>query len=243
MIGTGATGVQVIQEVAKTAGHLTVFQRSPNYCAPLLNRPIDAETQLEIKASYPEIFERCRESHGCFLHKTDLRKALEVTPEEREAFYEKLYGEPGFWHLDGELRDILTDPAANDHHQRVHPAQDSRTGQDAETAEKLIPRDHGFGTGASPWRPTITRLYNQPNVRLVDLRETPIERITLKGVKTSDAEYECDIIIYATGFDAITGVVRPHRHQRAGRACASRTNGPKVPGPTSDCRSRGSRIS
>ena len=114
VIGTGATGVQVIQEVAKTAGHLTVFQRSPNYCAPLLNRPIDAETQLEIKASYPEIFERCRESHGCFLHKTDLRKALEVTPEEREAFYEKLYGEPGFGIWMGNFRDILTDPAAND---------------------------------------------------------------------------------------------------------------------------------
>ncbi len=76
VIGTGATGVQVIQEVAKTAAHLTVFQRRPNYCAPLLNRPIDAETQRKIKASYPEIFERCRESHGCFIHKADPRKAL-----------------------------------------------------------------------------------------------------------------------------------------------------------------------
>ena len=84
--------------------------------------------QLEIKASYPEIFERCRESHGCFLHKTDLRKALEVTPEEREAFYEKLYGEPGFGIWMGELPRHPDRSGRERHHQRVHPAQDSRTG-------------------------------------------------------------------------------------------------------------------
>ena len=205
VIGTGATGVQVIQEVAKTAGHLTVFQRSPNYCAPLLNRPIDAETQLEIKASYPEIFERCRESHGCFLHKTDLRKTFEVTPEEREAFYEKLYGEPGFGIWMGNFRDILTDPAANDTISEFIRRKIRERVRNPETAEKLIPRDHGFGTRRVPLETNYYEVYNQGNVLLVDLRETPIERITPKGVKTSDAEYECDIIIYATGFDAITG--------------------------------------
>ncbi len=96
VIGTGATGVQVIQEIAKTAGHLTVFQRTPNYCAPLHNGPIDDETQRQIKASYPEIFEKCRQSHGGFVHNADSRFALQVSPEEREAFYEKLYSEPGF---------------------------------------------------------------------------------------------------------------------------------------------------
>ena len=87
VIGTGATGVQVIQEVAKTAAHLTVFQRTPNWCAPLHNAPIDAKTQAEIKSSYPEIFRKCRESFGGFLHSPDPRSALEVGAEEREAFW------------------------------------------------------------------------------------------------------------------------------------------------------------
>ena len=91
VIGTGATGVQTIQEVAKTVGHLTVFQRSPNYCAPLHNSPITAEEQPKIRAGYPETFARCRASHGGFIHKADHRNALEVSAEEREAFLEKLY--------------------------------------------------------------------------------------------------------------------------------------------------------
>src|SRR5262249_27322035 len=146
VIGTGATGVQVIQEVAKTAGELTVFQRSPNYCAPLLNRPIDAPTQREIKASYPEIFARCRESHGCFLHKADPRKTFEVTAEERLAFFEKLYGEPGFGIWMGNFRDILTDAAANATISDFVRRKIRQRVADPMTAEKLVPRDHGFGT-------------------------------------------------------------------------------------------------
>ena len=86
VIGTGATGVQAITEIAKTVGHLTVFQRSPNWCAPLHNGPIDAATQRRIKARYPEIFARCRDSFGCFIHDADRRNALEVSPAVREAF-------------------------------------------------------------------------------------------------------------------------------------------------------------
>jgi cation diffusion facilitator CzcD-associated flavoprotein CzcO len=113
VIGTGATGVQVIQEVAKTAAHLTVFQRTPNWCAPLGNRPIDAATQERIKSTYPEIFARCRETHGQFLHKADPRNAVDVSPAEREAFWEKLYHEPGFGIWMGNFRDILIDKRAN----------------------------------------------------------------------------------------------------------------------------------
>jgi cation diffusion facilitator CzcD-associated flavoprotein CzcO len=94
VIGTGATGVQTIQEVAKTAGHLTVFQRTPNWCAPLHNRPITEEEQRTIKASYPEIFRRCQETFSCFLHTPDPRGTFEVTKEEREAPYERLYATP-----------------------------------------------------------------------------------------------------------------------------------------------------
>ncbi len=205
VIGTGATGVQVIQEVAKTAGHLTVFQRTPNYCAPLLNRPIDAETQRTIKASYPEIFERCRQSHGCFIHQADPRKALEVSAEEREAFYEKLYGEPGFGIWMGNFRDILVDQAANDTISEFMRRRIRERVKDPKVAEKLVPRDHGFGTRRVPLETDYYEVYNQVNVWLVDIRETPIERITPTGIKTSDAEYAFDMIIYATGFDAITG--------------------------------------
>jgi cation diffusion facilitator CzcD-associated flavoprotein CzcO len=205
VIGTGATGVQVIQEVAKTAGHLTVFQRTPNYCAPLQNSPIDDDTQRQIKASYPEIFDKCRESHGGFLHNADSRYALAVSPEDRDAFYEKLYGEPGFGIWMGNFRDIFVDPEANDTISEFIRNKIRKRVKNPEVAEKLVPTDHGFGTRRVPLETNYYEVYNQDNVRLVDVRETPIEHITPTGIKTSDAEYEFDLIIYATGFDAVTG--------------------------------------
>ena len=205
VIGTGATGVQTIQEVAKTAGHLTVFQRSPNYCAPLHNSPIDEESQRKIKASYPEIFARCRASHGAFLHKADHRNALEVSPEEREAFLETLYAEPGFGIWMGNFRDMFTDQKANDAVSEFIIKKIRERVKDPLLAEKLIPRDHGFGTRRVPLETKYYEVYNQDNVRLVDIGEAPIERITPTGIETSAAVYEFDIIIYATGFDAVTG--------------------------------------
>jgi cation diffusion facilitator CzcD-associated flavoprotein CzcO len=90
VIGSGAFGVQAITEIAKTMGRLTVFQRTLNRCAPLRNSRIDAETMGKIRATYAEVFARCRETYGCFIHGADPRNALEVSDEEREAFYEKL---------------------------------------------------------------------------------------------------------------------------------------------------------
>src|SRR5207237_209459 len=113
IIGTGATAVQAITESAKTVGHLTVFQRTPNWCAPLHNSPIDATSQARIKATYPEIFARCRQSFGCFIHDADPRKALEVSAGEREALFEKLYREPGFGIWMGNFRDVLVNEEAN----------------------------------------------------------------------------------------------------------------------------------
>jgi cation diffusion facilitator CzcD-associated flavoprotein CzcO len=205
VIGTGATGVQTIQEVAKTAGHLTVFQRTPNWCAPLHNSRIDAETQRRIKAGYPEMFARCRETFACFLHTPDPRGTFEVTPEERGAFFEKLYAERGFGIWQGNFRDILTDPKANDAISEFVARKIRQRVKDPKVAEKLIPRNHGFGTRRVPLETKYYEVYNQPNVQLVDINETPIERITPAGIKTKDAEYAFDIIIYATGFDAITG--------------------------------------
>ena len=205
VIGTGATGVQTIQEVSKTAGQLTVFQRTPNWCAPLHNRPITAEEQQQIKASYPEIFRRCQETFSCFLHTPDPRGTFEVTPEEREAFLEELYASPGFGIWVGNFRDYLTDKAANAVVSDFVARKIRQRVKDPKVAEMLIPKNHGFGTRRVPLETRYYECYNQPNVTLVDARATPIERITPTGIRTTGAEYEFDIIIFATGFDALTG--------------------------------------
>src|SRR2546428_695699 len=205
VIGTGATGVQTITEVAKTAGHLTVVQRTPQWCAPLHNATIGKEEMHRIRANYAEIFARCQATYGCFIHATDPRATSEVTPEEREAFWEKLYGEPGFGIWMGNFRDILVDREANKLISDFLARKIRQRVTDPAVAEKLIPNNHGFGTRRGPLESGHFEVYNQPNVTLVDLTETPIERITPTGITTSDAAYACDIIIYATGFDAITG--------------------------------------
>ena len=205
VIGTGATGVQTIQTIAGQVGHLTVFQRTPNWCAPLHNGKIDAETQVQIKAGYPEMFARCQETFACFLHTPDPRGTFEVTDEEREAFYEKLYGERGFGIWQGNFRDILTDSEANATISDFVARKIRQRVKDQALAEKLVPRNHGFGTRRLPLETFYYEVYNRDNVELVDLKETPIECITPAGITTSDREFEFDIIIYATGFDALTG--------------------------------------
>lgn len=205
VIGTGATGVQVIQEVAKTADRLAVFQRRPNWCAPLRNRPIDAATQREIHKSYPAIFARCRESHGCFIHKPDPRNALDVSPQVREAFYQALYDAPGFGIWMGNFRDILIDERANATISEFMARKIRERVKDPVLADKLTPKDHGFGTRRVPLETGYYEVYNQRNVELVDLNATPIDCITRRGIRTRDQERAFDFIVYATGFDAVTG--------------------------------------
>jgi len=205
VIGTGATGIQTIQTIASQVGHLTVFQRTANWSAPLHNGKIDAETQKQIKANYPEIFARCQETFACFLHTPDPRGAFEVDDAEREAFYEKLYAERGFGIWQGNFKDILIDRKANATISDFVARKIRGRVKNQAVAEKLIPKDHGFGTRRLPLETFYFEVYNQPNVDLVDIKETPIERITAKGIKTSEKDYEFDIIIYATGFDALTG--------------------------------------
>jgi cation diffusion facilitator CzcD-associated flavoprotein CzcO len=205
VIGTGATGVQTIQSIAGEVGHLTVFQRTPNWCAPLHNGRIDAATQAMIKAGYPEMFARCRETFACFLHTPDPRGAFEVSADDREAFYEKLYGERGFGIWQGNFRDILIDREANATISDFVARKIRQRVKDPVVAEKLIPTNHGFGTRRLPLETFYYEVYNRDNVELVDIKETPIERLTPTGIKTSTREFEFDIIIFATGFDAITG--------------------------------------
>ncbi len=205
IIGTGATAVQTIQEVVKTVGHLTVFQRTPNWCAPLHNAKITPEEMREIKTRYDEIFARCKETNACFVHTPDMRGTFEVSEEEREAAFERLYNTPGFGIWQGNFKDILTDRKANAAISEFVARKIRERVKDPAVADKLIPKNHGFGTRRVPLETKYYEAYNQPNVKLVDIKETPIERITETGIQTSDTSYEFDMIIYATGFDAITG--------------------------------------
>jgi cation diffusion facilitator CzcD-associated flavoprotein CzcO len=207
VIGTGATAVQLIPIVAKEVRHLTVFQRTPNYCAPLRNSLVDAETQRRFKATYPEIHKKCLETPAGFPYDFDRRKALEVPRDERLALYEELWAQPGFKKWLGNFRDIMTDRTANEDFAEFVRNKIRARVNDPVVAEKLVPKDHPFGSKRIPLETKYYEAYNRDNVLLVDVRETPIERITPKGIKTSDKEYEFDVIIYATGFDAITGAL------------------------------------
>ena len=207
VIGTGASGVQVIQEIAKTAEHLFVFQRRPNWCAPLKNSLISDEEQAEIKASYPQIFKKCSETFGSFLHSPDPRMAVDTSPEERQAFFEKLYGERGFGIALANFRDIMVDPKANDIISEFIAGKIRERVNNPQVAEKLIPKNHGFGTRRVPLETNYYEVYNQDNVTLVDIMETPIECVTKAGIQTNEREYELDMIIYATGFDPVTGAL------------------------------------
>ena len=205
VIGTGATGVQLITEIAKEVGHLTVFQRTANYCAPLRNRFIDDETQREIKASYPEIFEKCLETPGSFMHQFDPRSALEVSSEERIQQYESLWAEPGFKKWLSNFYDVMMPGEANEDYAEFVRNKIRERVHDPEVAEKLVPKDHMFGSKRLPCESGYYEVYNQDNVLLVDVREAPIQRITPKGLETADASYEFDVLIFATGYDAVTG--------------------------------------
>ncbi len=206
IIGTGATAIQAIPEIARQAKQLTVFQRRPNWAAPLHNSKITKEEMEKIKARYEEIYALCASTPMWFIHQADPRKTLEVPKQEREAFWEKLYAEPGFGIWLGNFRDIgvsedanaaISEFIANKIRQRVN---------DPKVAEKLIPKDHGFATRRVPLESGYFETFNRDNVTLVDtLNNEPIECITPNGIRTKKQNYKFDILIYATGFDGVTG--------------------------------------
>jgi cation diffusion facilitator CzcD-associated flavoprotein CzcO len=205
VIGTGATGVQLIGAIAGEVGSLTVFQRRPNWCAPLNNAPIPPDEMAAIKARYPAIFALCHATPSGFIHNADQRRLLDVPVAEREAFWEALYAGSGFGIWLGNFKDVLVDETANVEFSNFVERKIRERVKDPAIADKLVPRDHGFGTRRVPMETRYYEAYNQDNVRLVDLSETPIERITPAGILTSAEDFAFDIIIYATGFDAVTG--------------------------------------
>jgi cation diffusion facilitator CzcD-associated flavoprotein CzcO len=205
VIGTGATAVQLIPEIAKEVGHLTVFQRTPNYCAPCRNSFVTPETQRQWKSNYPEIHKRIRQTTVGLMHEFDRRKTFDVPQEERLVFYEELWAQPGFTKWLSNFHDIMTNEEANEDFAEFVRNKIRARVKDPVVAEKLVPKDHPFGSKRIPLETNYYEAYNRDNVLLVDVREAPIERITPNGIKTTEKEYEFDVIIYATGFDAVTG--------------------------------------
>jgi cation diffusion facilitator CzcD-associated flavoprotein CzcO len=205
VIGTGATGIQVIAEIADKVSHLTVFQRRPNWSAPLNNNAIPDDEMVAIRSRYDDIFAACAASPAGFEHSPDPRSFYEVTPEERIATWDRLYAGRGFGIWLGNFREIFTDEPANAEFSAYIADRMRRRVNDPAIAEKLIPRDHGFGVQRLPMETRYLEAYNRDNVELVQLSETPIERVTPTGIRTSERHHDFDVIIYATGFDAFTG--------------------------------------
>ena len=205
VVGTGATAVQLITEIAKEVGHLTVFQRTANYCAPLRNRPISEKEQEEIRTRYPEIFEKCLETAGSFMHEFDRRSAFSVSEEERVEQYERLWDEPGFAKWLSNFYDVMMPGPANEDYAEFFRNKIRERVKDPVVAEMLTPKDHMFGSKRLPCESGYYEVYNRDNVLLVDVKKAPIQRITPTGIQTADAHYDLDVIIYATGYDAVTG--------------------------------------
>ena len=205
LIGTGATGIQVATEVAEQADHLTVFQRTPNYAVPLGNHPLDAESRRRYKENYHEIWEWVR--HNFSGHDYDFigKNLQDATPEERERAFRERWDRGGFGLWIGNYDDILENRESNAAVSEWVRERIAERVEDPETAEKLIPRNYAFGTKRVPLENGYYEIFNRDNVELVDLKESPLEEITPTGVRTRDGQYEFDALVFATGFDAMTG--------------------------------------
>lgn len=205
VIGTGATGIQVISAIADQVEELKVFQRRPNWSTPLNNSPIDEAEMADIRTRYDEIFAACQASPNGFIHQPDRRGFWNLSPAERREHWDFLYGQPGFAILAANFAEIFFEEDANKEMSDYIAERIRARVTDPAIAEKLIPQDHGFATQRLPLETNYFEVYNRDNVQLVDVTESPIERITPTGIQTASGHHELDLIVYATGFDAITG--------------------------------------
>ena len=207
VIGTGASGVQVAQEAAGTAAHLTVFQRTPNMALPMRQKKLDDNTVRRMKEKYPEMFDRRAKTFAGFDYDVLAKSALEVSDDERQATFERLWEIGGFAPWIGSFNDILLNEEANRTAYKFWRNKTRARINDPAVAEILAPTEpiHPFGVKRPSLEQNFYEIFNQPNMKLVDLRSTPIERVTRSGIKTAAGEYELDILVLATGFDAVTG--------------------------------------
>lgn len=204
VVGTGSSGVQLVSKIAPEVGHLTVYQRTANWVAATPNEPVSEDDLKAIREEYDTIWERVRNHPAGWPWEFTGRLATETPPEVREKIFEEQWKAGGFALLYNAFDDISTDKAANDMLCDFMRRKIESIVQDPKTARSLIPT-HPYGAKRPPTADGYYEAFNQPNVDLVDLRETPFERITETGIRTTDAEREFDIIVLATGFDAITG--------------------------------------
>jgi cyclohexanone monooxygenase len=216
VIGTGSSGMQLIPVVAQQAAHLTVFQRTPNFSIPAANALISDEEDARLKAHYRERREAARNSPSGLGFVPNKQSVLEADPAERRAQFEAAWNRLGFGFALA-YHDILLDQTANDTAADFIREKIAQKVDDPETREKLMPR--GFPFGAK--RPSVDSGYfetfNRDNVELVDIRANPIEQVTQTGVHTSSSHHELDVLIFATGFDALTGpLLRPEIVGRGG---------------------------
>src|SRR4051812_33690885 len=205
VIGTGSSGVQSIPVIARQAEQLTVFQRTPQYTVPARHGTVDKAFLDDVKTRYEDVYEQCRQSTGGQPYTLMDRSALSVSDEERTAIYEKAWEEGGFKFILTTFNDIGLDRRANDTASEFIRNKIREMVKDPEVAEKLVPVDHPFTSKRALIDTNYFDTYNRDNVTLVDIRHSPIQEITPKGIRTEDGDYELDVIVFATGFDAMTG--------------------------------------
>jgi len=203
-IGTGSTGIQAAPVIAETAAHLTVFQRTANYSVPARNGPLTQEFLRYVKEKAGDIREVMHASvngHPWFISD---RLALKTPPQERQRIYEAAWDAGGL-RFRAAFYDLLSDKAANDTAAEFIRAKIHQIVKDPSTAAKLSNFDHPYAAKRPPIDTDYFETFNRENVELVDIRADPIERITPKGIRTRSKEYPLDIIVFATGFDGMTG--------------------------------------
>ncbi|WP_345044926.1 NAD(P)/FAD-dependent oxidoreductase [Georgenia daeguensis] len=206
VIGTGSSGTQLIPLVAEQAAHLYVFQRTPNFVMPAQNRPMDPDLERHWKEHYPELRKKARATRNGHNQISNPLRGKDVSPEERRAEFERRW-ELGGLYMMRAFADILTDPEVNAEAGDFAREKIRQIVDDPATAEALMPpRELALGTKRLCSGTNYYETYNRDNVTLVNLREAPIEAVTPTGIRTADgSEYELDVIVYATGFDAMTG--------------------------------------
>ena len=206
VIGTGSSGIQVTPALAAVAGHVTVFQRTPNFSIPARNAPTDRERERAVKAEYPQRRAAARETTAGILYDYNDIKALSVTEQERREAFEARWAKGGVNFI-RTFGDIMLDKAANDTAADFVRDKIREIVRTPEVASKLLPHDHPIGTKRICVDSNYYATFNEPHVSLVDLRAEPIVRMTAQGLQTTAAEYPLDALVFATGFDAVTGAL------------------------------------
>jgi cyclohexanone monooxygenase len=207
VIGTGATGVQAVPEIAKQAAHVYVFQRTPNYDIPGRNKPLQADYAARVKADYPDLWQKARLSGFGLPYEVEERSAVDFTPEERQPIFEAAWAKGGFYMGLETFSDYLVSQESNATVSEFIRGKIREMIKDPAVGELLAPKDHPFFTKRPPLENGYYESFNRDNVTLLDARSVPIQEITPRGVRTGEREYEVDAIVYATGFDAMTGTL------------------------------------